>query len=110
MSRVLDQARELTIGGHVYQVRDHAYLIDWIAIEIEVIKTAEAELGTNPGEAPAIWKHIARHAACLEELLAAQEQWLADHDAELAAEANDLRRALRDLPASSYNGGEEDGP
>lgn len=105
VSGVLDQARELTIGGHVHQVRDHAYLVGWIEVEIEVIQTAEAELDTNPGEAPAIWTHIAKHAGYLEELLAAQEQWLADHDAELAVESDSVRAAIRNLSPSSYKGG-----
>lgn len=109
MKTVLDQPRDITIGGVTRQFRDHAYLADRIEIEVEVIQRADAELDDNPGEASQIWAYIATHAAYLEELLAAQEQWLAEHDAIVAQETADVRAAIRNLPSPSYKGDEEGG-
>ena len=109
VSDVLNQPRDISFGDRVQQVRDYDYLVGCIDVEIEVIQRAEAELDTNPGEAPQIWAYIATHAACLEALLGAQEQWLADDDAALAAEADTVRTLIRNLAGSSYKGGEEDG-
>jgi len=109
VSSILNQPRDISFGDRVQQVRDYEYLVGCIEVEIEVIQRAEAELDTNPGEAPQIWEYIATHAACLEALLVAQEQWLADEDAALATEADTARALIRNLTASSYKGSEEEG-
>lgn len=102
MTDILHQPRDIIVGDRSQRFSDYAHLVDIIEIEIEVIQRAEAELETNQQDASKIWDYIATHAANLEALLGAQEQWLADQDAIIGQELKALRAEIRNLPSKSY--------
>jgi hypothetical protein len=102
MTDILDQPRDIIVGDRSQRFSDYAHLVDIIEIEIEVIQRAEAELETNQQDAAEIWDYIATHTACLEALLGAQAQWLAEQDAIIGQELKALRAEIRNLTSKSH--------
>ena len=71
------------------------------------IQESEALIDLRPSSAEAHWQAIVINCRLLEEILEAQEMWLAEHDGNLAAEEEALRREIRNLNISAPKEGLE---
>ena len=96
MKSILDQPRTVTMRGTAMLFSDFADLAAFAKLRMQTLKDQEARLGSALPK-PAEWTTLAERAEGLADLCIAQEQWLAEHDAELAAEADAIRAAIRQL-------------
>lgn len=96
MKSILDQPRTVTMRGTAMLFSDFADLAAFANRRVQTLKDQEARLGSALST-PAEWAALAERAEGLADLCTAQEQWLAEHNAELAAEADAIREAIRQL-------------
>lgn len=97
MRNLLEEPRDIAIGGMVETVRNYAYLAQRGEVIIETMQEIESELDDRPDDAAADWAQLANLASLLSEVLAAQDQWLADYDAAIAAEVESVRQEIRNF-------------
>lgn len=101
MKNILEEPRQISLGGKVETFRDYAYLAERGQVVAETMQQIEREIDADPANAAIDWARLADLADLLSEILEAQGQWLADHDAAIAAEVVNLRREIRNLNLSS---------
>lgn len=99
MSGVLDTPRMVTIGGRTETFRNYAHLAERADIFIETIQRMEARM--SAGGSSDDWARLADAAEALEQICNVQTEWLAEHDAQIAADIAQVRRDIRNLPLSS---------
>ncbi|EZP70386.1 hypothetical protein BV96_03351 [Sphingomonas paucimobilis] len=99
MSAVLDTPRTMTIGGRTETFRNYAHLAERADIFIEAIQRIEARM--SAGGSSDDWARLADAAEALEQICNVQTEWLAEHDAQIAADIEQVRRDIRNLPLSS---------
>lgn len=108
MRNLLEEPREISLGGKSETFRNYAYLAERGEIFMEMMQKIERELDADPDNAAANWGRLVEIADILSELLTAQEKWLADHDAAIAAEMESVRRDIRSLDLPSGTNGPGD--
>lgn len=101
MRNLLEEPRQISLGGKVETFRNYAYLAERGEVIAEMMQQIEGELDADPAMTAADWGRLADLADLLSEVLAGQEQWLADHDAAIITEVEDVRREIRNLNLSS---------
>lgn len=97
MKNLLEEPRQISLGGKVETFRNYAYLEERGEVIVKIMQQIEDDLDADPAKAATEWRRIAAFADLLSEVLAGQEQWLADYDAAIVTEAERTRREIRNL-------------
>ena len=97
MKNVLETPRVIEVNGQTEIFENFDSLAARIDGYFKIMVELEATLDSNSVDQMHSWNNIAHLADTISQHLAAQENWLADHDAALKAEIADIRSAIRNL-------------
>ncbi|MET3437905.1 hypothetical protein [Sphingomonas sp. 1185] len=97
MSDILDEFRSVVVGGRVERFQGYDALARRAEELIGRMQQIERALGATPPGSEKDWHDLAIAAEALVAITAAQEQWLADHDAALARAIEQARSDIRSL-------------
>lgn len=102
MKDVLEETRTITIAGRPEVFYGYVRLRERAEGLLKAIERIEAELPPEPLDASARWKDVGELADVLAEVVAAQQQWLADNDADLLRVIETFRRNFAAMRDSGY--------
>ena len=102
MKDVLEETRTITIAGRPEVFYGYVRLRERAEGLLKAIERMEAELPAEPLAASARWKDVGELADVLAEVVAAQQQWLADNDADLLRVIETFRRNFAAMRDSGY--------
>ena len=97
MTDILDECRSVVVGARVERFQGYDALARRAEELIGWMQRIEITLGANPSDAEKEWHDLATAADALVAVTAAQEAWLADHDAALARAIDQARGDIRSL-------------
>lgn len=97
MTGILDRPRTITVRGVTMRFANFAGLAELAGIQLDVLKDAEAKSAESAVAPAERWASVADAADFLADICAAQEDWLAEQDAQLASEAEAIWTAIRQL-------------
>jgi len=97
MTDILDEIRSVIVGDRVERFQGYDALARRAEGLIGLMQRIESALGANPRDAEKEWHDLATAAEALVAITAAQEAWLADHDAALARAIEQARGDIRSL-------------
>jgi len=97
MTDILDEFRSVVVGDRVEHFPGHDALARRAEDLIGRMQQIERALGATPPGSEKDWHDLAATAEALVAITAAQEQWLADHDAALGRAIEQARSDIRSL-------------
>jgi hypothetical protein len=97
MKDLLGTARTITVNGKQEAFENFDRLTAWIDGYIRIMAELETALDTPGNDHAQTWDKIARIADTIGPYLAAQDEWLADHDASISGEIAEVRRSIRNF-------------
>lgn len=102
MKDVLEETRTIMIAGKPEVFFGYVRLRERAEGLLQTIGRIEAALPAEPLAASASWAEIGGLADVLAEVVAAQQQWLADNDADLLRVIETFRRNFAAMRDSGY--------
>ena len=102
MKDLLEETRTIMIAGRPEAFYGYARLRERAEGLLKAIERIEAELPRDPLAASARWAQIGELADVLAEVVAAQQEWLADNDADLLRVIETFRRNFAAMRDSGY--------
>jgi len=97
MKNLLETARTITVNGMEETFENFDRLTAWIDGYVRIMTELEAALDTPDTDHRQTWDKIAVIADTIGHYLAAQDEWLADHDASMSVEIAEARRTIRNF-------------
>jgi hypothetical protein len=97
MTDILDEFRTVVVGDRVERFQGYDALARRAEELIGRMQRIEIALGATPPGSEKDWLDLATAAEALVAVTAAQEEWLADHDAALARAIEQARGDIRSL-------------
>lgn len=97
MTDILDEFRSVVVGDRVERFLGYDALARRTEDLIGRMQQIERALGATPPGSEKDWHDLAAAAGALVAITAAQEQWLADHDAALGRAIEQARSDIRSL-------------
>lgn len=97
MKNLLETARTITVNGKQETFENFDRLTAWIDGYIRIMAELETALDMPDTDHRQTWDKIAVIADTIGHYLAAQDEWLADHDASLSMEITEVRRSIRNF-------------
>lgn len=102
MKDVLEETRTIVIAGRPEIFNGYARLRQRAEGLLDAIERILAVLPANPLAASARWSEIGELVDSLAEVIAAQEQWLADNDADILRAIETFRSNFAAMRNSGY--------
>ena len=97
MKNLLETARTIIVNGKQETFENFDRLTAWIDGYVRIMAELETTLDTPGTDHAQTWDKIARLADTIGHYFAAQDKWLADHDASLSREITEVRRSIRNF-------------
>jgi len=94
---ILNEPKVVLLGASPFTFESYSELLAYGEQIMLAMQESEALIDLRPSSAEVHWQAIATNCRLLAEVLDAQERWLAEHDANLAAEEASLRREIQIL-------------